>query len=125
MIEPPGYLEFNHFVKRARAVITDSGGITEGTDELLGADPESIDPAMEKLFSGKWKIGGKPENWDRHAAERIIGALLDEILPSQTENAEFAYVNPDKLENWIAVLAHNHLITKHLNKPPSHYKNQD
>ncbi|MDP5140590.1 MAG: UDP-N-acetylglucosamine 2-epimerase, partial [Spirosomaceae bacterium] len=30
-IEPLGYLEFNYLVKNAKAVITDSGGITEET----------------------------------------------------------------------------------------------
>ncbi len=31
MIEPLGYLEFNYLVQHAKAVITDSGGITEET----------------------------------------------------------------------------------------------
>jgi UDP-N-acetylglucosamine 2-epimerase (non-hydrolysing) len=31
MIEPLGYLEFNYLVERAKAVVTDSGGITEET----------------------------------------------------------------------------------------------
>ena len=31
MIEPLGYLEFNYLVERSKAVITDSGGITEET----------------------------------------------------------------------------------------------
>lgn len=33
MIEPLGYLEFNYLVERSKAVITDSGGITEETTE--------------------------------------------------------------------------------------------
>jgi len=98
-IEPFGYLEFNYLVDNAKAVITDSGGITEettvmgvpcmtlrdnterpetiaiGTNELLGTDPKTIKPAMEKLFSGNWKKGDIPELWDGHAAERIIGHL--------------------------------------------------
>lgn len=96
LIEPLGYLEFNYLVQHAKAVITDSGGITEettvmdvpcmtlrdnterpetittGTNELLGTDPKSIAPAMEKLFSGKWKKGGIPEKWDGKTAQRII-----------------------------------------------------
>ncbi|HUN03221.1 MAG TPA: UDP-N-acetylglucosamine 2-epimerase [Niabella sp.] len=30
-VEPLGYLEFNYLVKHSKAVITDSGGITEET----------------------------------------------------------------------------------------------
>jgi UDP-N-acetylglucosamine 2-epimerase (non-hydrolysing) len=100
LIEPLGYLEFNYLVDNAKAVITDSGGITEeatimgipcmtlrdnterpetitvGTNELLGTDPKAIKPAMEKLFSGKWKKGSIPELWDGKAAERIVEKLL-------------------------------------------------
>jgi UDP-N-acetylglucosamine 2-epimerase (non-hydrolysing) len=78
-IDPMGYLEFNYLVENAKAVVTDSGGITEettvmgipcmtlrdnterpetidiGTNELLGTDPKAIKPAMKKLFSGEWK----------------------------------------------------------------------
>ncbi len=100
LIEPLGYLEFNYLVERSKAVITDSGGITEettvmgipcmtirdnterpetitiGTNELLGTDPKSIKPAMDKLFSGKWKKGSIPELWDGKTAERIVEILL-------------------------------------------------
>jgi UDP-N-acetylglucosamine 2-epimerase (non-hydrolysing) len=103
MIEPLGYLEFNYLVERAKAVVTDSGGITEettvmgipcmtlranterpetitqGTNELLGVDPQAIPPAMEKLFSGQWKKGGIPELWDGQTAERIVSVLLEKL----------------------------------------------
>lgn len=93
--EPLGYREFNYLVKNAKAVITDSGGITEeatvmgvpcmtlrdsterpetctvGTNELLGTDPKSISPAFGKLFAGQWKKGTIPELWDGRTAERI------------------------------------------------------
>jgi UDP-N-acetylglucosamine 2-epimerase (non-hydrolysing) len=99
-VEPLGYLEFNYLVQHAKAVITDSGGITEettvmgipcmtlrdnterpetitiGTNELLGTNPEAIKPAMEKLFSGEWKKGEIPELWDGKTAERIVEALV-------------------------------------------------
>lgn len=101
MIEPQGYLEFNYLVERAKAVITDSGGITEettvlgvpcmtlrenterpetiteGTNELIGTNPKAIKPAMEKLFSGNWKQGKIPHLWDGKTAERIIQAILE------------------------------------------------
>ena len=100
-IEPLGYLEFNYLVERSLAVITASGGITEettvmgipcmtlrdnterpetiaiGTNELLGTDPKNIKPAMEKLFSGKWKKGSIPDLWDGQTAERIVEILLN------------------------------------------------
>lgn len=99
-IEPLGYLEFNYLVEKARGVITDSGGITEettvmgipcmtlrdsterpetvtfGTNELLGTDPKSIKPAMERLFSGSWKPGGEIPLWDGKTAKRIVETLL-------------------------------------------------
>ncbi|MDQ2720956.1 MAG: UDP-N-acetylglucosamine 2-epimerase (non-hydrolyzing) [Bacteroidota bacterium] len=100
LIEPLGYLEFNYLVEHAKAVVTDSGGITEettimnipcmtlrdnterpetiimGTNELIGTNPKAIKPAMDKLFSGKWKKGSIPELWDGHTSERIVEKLL-------------------------------------------------
>lgn len=97
---PLGYLEFNYLVERAKAVLTDSGGITEettvmgvpcftlrdnterpetieiGTNELIGTDPSAIRPALEKLFAGQWKKGNIPELWDGKSAERIVGHLI-------------------------------------------------
>jgi UDP-N-acetylglucosamine 2-epimerase (non-hydrolysing) len=99
--EPMGYLEFNYLVERAKAVVTDSGGITEettvmgipcitlrdsterpetctiGTNELIGTKPEAIKPALDLLFAGQWKKGAIPELWDGHAAERIVEILLE------------------------------------------------
>lgn len=98
--EPMSYLEFNYLVQHAKAVITDSGGITEettvmgvpcmtlrdsterpetcltGTNELLGTSPQALRPAMEKLFAGQWKKGGVPELWDGKTARRIVQHLL-------------------------------------------------
>lgn len=102
VIPPLGYLEFNYLVKHAKAVITDSGGITEettvmhipcmtlrdnterpetceiGTNSLVGTDPNNIRPELEKLLSGNWKKGEIPELWDGHAAERIINIVSNE-----------------------------------------------
>ena len=101
IVEPMGYLEFNYLVERAKAVVTDSGGITEettvmgvpcitlrdnterpetctvGTNELIGTNPAAIKPALDKLFAGEWKKGAIPELWDGHTAERIIKILSD------------------------------------------------
>ena len=98
-VEPMSYLPFNYLVKNARAVITDSGGITEettvmgvpcitlrtsterpetvsiGTNEVIGTDPSALVPYMEKIISGQWKKGGIPELWDGKTGERIIKIL--------------------------------------------------
>lgn len=103
LIEPLGYLEFNYLVENAKAVITDSGGITEettvmgipcltlrdnterpetveiGTNELIGTNPAAIKPALEKLFSGNWKTGKIPQLWDGKTAMRIISLLLENM----------------------------------------------
>lgn len=100
-VEPLGYLEFNYLVKNAKAVITDSGGITEettvmnipcltlrdnterpetvtvGTNELVGTNPKAIAYYLQKLHEGNWKKGSIPEKWDGKTAERIIDFLLN------------------------------------------------
>lgn len=53
--------------------------ITFGTNELLGTDPKAIQPAMEKLFSGNWKVGQEIPLWDGNTAKRIVEVLLKEI----------------------------------------------
>ena len=52
MIEPLGYLEFNYLVEKSKAVITDSGGITEETT-MLGVPcmPCFVGLAMTVSFS--------------------------------------------------------------------------
>ncbi|GDY04773.1 UDP-N-acetyl glucosamine 2-epimerase [Phycisphaerae bacterium] len=98
-VDPQPYLEFNYLVKHAKAVITDSGGITEettvmgvpcmtlrdsterpetvtvGTNELLGTNPSALAPAFEKLFAGTWKRGAIPEMWDGKTGPRIVKHL--------------------------------------------------
>lgn len=103
LAEPQPYLQFNYLVKNAKAVITDSGGITEettvmgvpcltlrnsterpetieqGTNELIGTDPASLEPALDRLFAGEWKKGGVPPMWDGKTGERIV-ATLEKLL---------------------------------------------
>jgi len=98
--EPMGYLEFIYLVKHARAVITDSGGITEettvlnipcltlrnnterpetvteGTNELVGTEPESVKPVLNRLMAGDWKKGSIPQKWDGNTSVRIIEVIL-------------------------------------------------
>lgn len=98
-VDPQPYLEFNYLVQNSKAVITDSGGITEettvmgipcitlrdtterpetvtlGTNELIGTDPAAIRPALDKLFAGQWKEGTVPDLWDGRTGERIVDVL--------------------------------------------------
>ena len=99
LVDPQPYLEFNYLVQHAKAVITDSGGVTEettvmgvpcitmrntterpetvsiGTNELIGTDPSRLAPALDQLFAGRWKRGGIPPLWDGKTSERIAGHL--------------------------------------------------
>lgn len=102
-VEPQPYLEFNYLVKHSRAVITDSGGITEettvmgipcltlrdsterpetvtmGTNELLGTDPARLAPALARINAGEWKKGTVPPLWDGGTGERIVSILEAEL----------------------------------------------
>ena len=99
-VSPQGYLSFIYLVKHAKAVLTDSGGITEeatvlnvpcitfrdsterpetcilGTNILVGSDTNKINSAFETLQSGDWKQSQIPELWDGKASERIISSIL-------------------------------------------------
>jgi UDP-N-acetylglucosamine 2-epimerase (non-hydrolysing) len=103
LVDPQPYLEFNYLVRHAKAVITDSGGITEettvmgvpcmtlrdnterpetveiGTNELIGTNPAALKPALDRLFDGRWKKGAIPELWDGRTSERIV-AHLEKLL---------------------------------------------
>lgn len=105
-VEPQPYLEFNYLVKHAKAVMTDSGGITEettvmgvpcmtlrdsterpetvsiGTNELIGTDISKLFPALNKLFAGQWKAGAISERWDGRSGERIV-EILDRLLTKE------------------------------------------
>ncbi|UCF67562.1 MAG: UDP-N-acetylglucosamine 2-epimerase (non-hydrolyzing) [Acidobacteriota bacterium] len=96
---PIGYLEFLHLMAEARLVLTDSGGIQEettalgvpcltlrdnterpvtveqGTNQLVGRDPQRIRDAARQVLDGRVKTGRVPDKWDGKAAERIASAI--------------------------------------------------
>lgn len=100
LLEPIGYLEFLALQRRARVVITDSGGIQEettflgipcltlrdnterpvtvelGTNELIGRDMNLLCTSVQKILAGQWKKGRIPPLWDGHASERIADVIL-------------------------------------------------
>jgi len=99
LIEPLGYLDFLHLMRHSQLTLTDSGGIQEettvlgvpcltlrenterpvtvsqGTNTLVGADPEMIVAESRRIISGFGKKGTRPELWDGKAAERIVAIL--------------------------------------------------
>lgn len=99
LLPPLGYRDFIALVRKAKFVITDSGGIqgettalgvpcltlrntTEspvtvevGSNKLLGNDPSVLLPEVELVLSGRGKVGTIPPLWDGHAAERIVSIL--------------------------------------------------
>lgn len=99
-LPPIGYFEMLGLNRSARVVLTDSGGLqeettalgvpcltlrenterpvtlTEGTNTLVGTDPDAIRSAVRDILEHGGKSGRRPELWDGHAAERIVDDLL-------------------------------------------------
>jgi len=106
IIEPIGYLDFLCLLSKAAFVLTDSGGIQEettalgvpcltlrenterpitisqGTNLLVGTDPQKIVAAASDILAGNTKAGRVPPLWDGKAAERIVHILL-QLVPRQ------------------------------------------
>ncbi len=92
---PLGYLEMLGLMRDAKVVLTDSGGIqeettalgvpcitlrenterpitiSEGTNTIVGTDPQAIRQCFEEIQNGGGKAGRVPSLWDGCAAERI------------------------------------------------------
>jgi UDP-N-acetylglucosamine 2-epimerase (non-hydrolysing) len=99
LTEPLGYLDFMRLVGGARLVLTDSGGIQEettvlgvpcltlrdnterpvtieqGTNRLVGLDPDRIITAGLRTLAEPLGPHGVPELWDGRAATRIVDIL--------------------------------------------------
>jgi len=97
IVDPVRYREFITLEKKARFILTDSGGIqeettflglpcvtlrpnterpitvTEGTNEL--ADLDTVEEKSGRILAGGWKPGSVPELWDGKTAERIVKVL--------------------------------------------------
>ena len=103
LISPLGYLDFLCLLSNATLVLTDSGGIqeestalglpcltlrecterpvtiSEGTNILVGTDPDKIVAAAREILAGRRKVGRIPKLWDGKAAERIVEVLLASV----------------------------------------------
>ncbi len=101
LVEPLGYLEFMSLTSRAKMVLTDSGGlqeettalaipcltlrenterpitVEEGTNVVVGTDPDRIREEAFKVLDGKGKAGQSPALWDGKASERIVTAVMN------------------------------------------------
>ncbi len=99
-VDPLGYLSFIYLIKNAKAVFTDSGGITEeasllnvpcitfrdsterpetcelGTNMLVGNDIDKINNAFHLLDTENWKQSQPIPKWDGKASERIADYLI-------------------------------------------------
>jgi UDP-N-acetylglucosamine 2-epimerase (non-hydrolysing) len=103
LIEPQGYLPFLDLMQNASLVLTDSGGIqeettilgvpcltlrenterpvtiSEGTNTLVGSDPDKIVRVASRVLSAGRAMPRRPELWDGRAAERIVSILVDSL----------------------------------------------
>jgi UDP-N-acetylglucosamine 2-epimerase (non-hydrolysing) len=101
LVEPLGYLEFLSLTSAARLVLTDSGGlqeestalgipcltlrenterpitVSEGTNEVVGTDPERILDAARRALASPPRRGRAPALWDGRAGERAADAVCE------------------------------------------------
>lgn len=101
LLPPANYLAMLGLMRDARLVLTDSGGIqeettalgvpcitlrnnterpitvTEGTNVVVGQDPQRILESVTDVLQTGGKAGRIPEYWDGRAAERIASVLRE------------------------------------------------
>ena len=104
LLPPQAYLEMLGLLVGATLVLSDSGGLQEettalgvpcltirenterpitveqGTNTLVGCDPEAIRQAVDEILRGAGKSGRIPEFWDGRAAQRIAADLAQWLL---------------------------------------------
>ena len=102
VVEPLSYLEFGYLTAHAKGIVTDSGNVAEeatfngvpcitlnsytehvetvkqGTNVLVGEDPEALAEALNTLQTGQWKHASIPDRWDGRSADRIVSILLEQ-----------------------------------------------
>ncbi|MDO9047781.1 MAG: UDP-N-acetylglucosamine 2-epimerase (non-hydrolyzing) [Methylobacter sp.] len=98
-LPPVGYLQMLGLMKSAKMVLTDSGGLQEettslgipcvtlrenterpitveqGTNTIVGTDPEKIKACVDDILATGGKLGRIPEYWDGKAALRIVADI--------------------------------------------------
>ena len=100
---PAGYLDFVALMAESKLVLTDSGGlqeettalgipcltlrenterpitVTEGTNTIVGNDPQIILDAANDVLDNGGKAGRIPDLWDGKTAERIADIVVGVI----------------------------------------------
>lgn len=100
-LAPVGYDQMIGLMSNAKLVLTDSGGIqeettalgvpcltlrenterpitvTQGTNTVVGTDPEKIRGAFDEIMQSGGKSGHIPKYWDGKASERIVSYTVD------------------------------------------------
>ncbi len=103
-LPPVGYLQILGLMKSAKLVLTDSGGLQEettalgvpcvtlrenterpitveqGTNTIVGTDPEKIKACVDDILATGGKSGRIPEYWDGKAAARIVADIKNHYL---------------------------------------------
>lgn len=103
LTDPLSYMDFLNLWKDAALVMTDSGGlqeettalgipcltlrnnterpitVDEGTNIVVGTNPDLIVEEATKILAGHGKSGKRPEFWDGLSAERIVSILDSSI----------------------------------------------
>jgi UDP-N-acetylglucosamine 2-epimerase (non-hydrolysing) len=103
---PLDYLDFLRLMSEARLVLTDSGGIqeettvlgvpcltlrenterpvtvTQGTNRIVGSDPDAVRSEVRKVLDGETRRGRTPDRWDGSAARRIVEVLERDLRGS-------------------------------------------
>ena len=50
--------------------------VKQGTNVLVGENPERLAEAFDDMLAGRWKQSTVPERWDGRTAERILQILI-------------------------------------------------
>jgi UDP-N-acetylglucosamine 2-epimerase (non-hydrolysing) len=103
LTKPLSYMDFLNLWQDASLILTDSGGlqeettalgvpcvtlrenterpvtVDEGTNTIVGVDPERIVAAADAVLTGRGKAGRRPQLWDGRAAERIVERLGERL----------------------------------------------
>jgi UDP-N-acetylglucosamine 2-epimerase (non-hydrolysing) len=104
VMSPLGYIDFLNLMSHAAVVLTDSGGIQEettvlgipcltlrdnterpitireGTNTVIGNDPERILSASFDILESSPRGKKRPKFWDGKAAHRIVEVLTDRLM---------------------------------------------
>lgn len=128
ILTPPlGYLEFNYLTSMAKAVVTDSGGVSEettvmnipcitlrdtterpetcdmGTNVLVGHDLAKIKAAFEQLLDKGWHTSTIPALWDGMAGKRIVSIIMHILSKPISMKSCYTHYAASKLKSIVTI----------------------